>query len=129
MRMSQLPSNISEEMVIRLRAKMDDLSYIRFEEKGSAHIAFRVPGEEIDLLNALEYLSEFLDEGSLLGTDRILIVSDRNVEVANASIMEKKVLIRKEDDMQLFSELKVKMSPRWPASNEQEADGHCSSKT
>jgi hypothetical protein len=114
MRMSNLPENISEDTVLRLRAKMEDLSYRRFDEMGSSHIAFRIPGEKIDLLNSLEYLSEFLVDEELNGLDKIVIISDREIEVANASIMEKKVEVKKGDDQQLYSELKGKLNATSP---------------
>jgi hypothetical protein len=114
MNLSNLPSNISEDTVIRLRAKMEDLTYKRYEERGSAHIAFRVPGESIDLLNSLEYLGEFLSEEELEGADKIVIISDREVEIANASIMEKKIEAKRSDDEQLYSELRDRLKPGAP---------------
>ncbi len=54
------PGSISEEMIFRLRAKMDDNAYSRVEEGNTTAIAFRVPGEGVDMLRSLEYLSEFL---------------------------------------------------------------------
>jgi len=114
MRMGNLPPSVSEETVLRLRAKLDDLSFQVVNDRDSKHIAFRVPGEGIELLNALEYLGEFLSEETLEGVDRVLIISDREVEVANGSVMAKKVEVRREDDEKLYTELRQKMTPDSP---------------
>jgi hypothetical protein len=114
MRMSNLPDNISEETVLRMRAKMEDLTFQRFEEQGSHHIAFRMPGDKIDILQSLEYLSEFLNEDLIQGIDRILIISDRWLEVANGSMLERKVEQKRSDDDDLYMELKYKIKPSSP---------------
>jgi hypothetical protein len=114
MRMSNLPQNISEETVLRMRAKMEDLTYQRFEEQGSPHLAFRMPGEKIDILQSLEYLSEFLNEELIRGVDRIIIISDRDLEVVNGSMMEKKIEQKSSDDDDLYMELKYKLQLSTP---------------
>ncbi len=103
------PGSISQEMIFRLRAKMDDYAYSRIEEGNTTAIAFRVPGEGIDMLNSLEYLSEFLSVKSLTGVDLILTVSDRSYEITPASVIGPKLELKKAEDQKLIGELREKM--------------------
>lgn len=114
MRLENLPPNISEETVIRLRAKMEDMSFKLVEERGSSHIALRVPGEKIDLLHSLEYLAEFVGEDMLKGVELIMIISDREVEIADASIMLEKVRQKKADDDTLYAEVRGRVRKGTP---------------
>ncbi|MDG6224526.1 MAG: hypothetical protein QCI82_03335 [Candidatus Thermoplasmatota archaeon] len=114
MRLENLPPNISEDIVIRLRAKMEDQSFKRIDEKGSSHVVLRVPGESIDLLRSLEYLAEFVGEEMIEGIGLILIISDREVEIADGSIMIDKIAQKKADDQRLYSEIKERVKPGGP---------------
>lgn len=98
-----------EDTVFRLRAKMEDYAYTRMVEGGRGLLAFRVPGEKIDLLSSLEYLSEFLDEETLDDIDKVLIVSDKEYEITPGSIIGPKMEAKKKDDERLFRELKSKL--------------------
>lgn len=102
----------SEDMVFRLRAKMEDHSYTIVSEGEHQLLAFRVPGEKIDLLRSLEYLSEFLDQGSVEGVEKVLMISDRGFEVSPGSIIKPKMDVKKADDDRLFEELRSKLSER-----------------
>ena len=102
-------ASISQEMIFRLRAKMDDHAYSRIEEGGTTAIAFRVPGEEVDMLNSLEYLSEFLSLRSLTGVDLIVTVSDRSYEMTPTSVITPKLELKKAEDQKLIDELRAKM--------------------
>lgn len=99
----------SEDMVFRLRAKMEDYSYTRMVEDGRGLLAFRVPGEKIDLLRSLEYLSEFLEEETLDDIEKVLILSDKEYEVTPGTILGPKMDTKKADDEKLFKELKGKL--------------------
>lgn len=102
----------SEDTLFRLRAKMEDYSYTVMNEGDRRLLAFRVPGEKIDLLRSLEYLSEFLDQDSLEGVEKVLIISDKDFEVTPGEMMGPKMEIRKADDDRLFQELKSKLRGR-----------------
>ena len=99
----------SEDIVFRLRAKMEDHSYTVMTEGTRKLLAFRVPGEKIDLLRSLEYLSEFLEEGALDGVEKVLLISDKEYEVTPGGMMEPKMETKRKDDDRLFSELKSKL--------------------
>ncbi|MEA3558475.1 MAG: hypothetical protein U9R75_04400 [Candidatus Thermoplasmatota archaeon] len=98
-----------EDVIFRLRAKMDDNSYTAFMDGGRSLIAFRVEGEKIDLLRSLEYLSEFLTEEALESAEKVLIISDREFEMTPAEVLGPKMEAKRADDERLFSELKEKL--------------------
>ncbi|MBN1540244.1 MAG: hypothetical protein JW939_08885, partial [Candidatus Thermoplasmatota archaeon] len=102
----------SEDIVFRLRAKMEDNSYTIVSEGDRRLLAFRVPGEKIDLLRSLEYLSEFLDQESVERVEKVLMISDREFEVSPGSIIKPKMDVKKADDDRLFEELSSKLSER-----------------
>jgi len=102
----------SEDTIFRLRAKMEDYSYTVMSEGERKLLAFRVPGEKIDLLKSLEYLSEFLDLDSLEGVEKVLIISDKDFEITPGGMMGPKMETRKADDDRLFQELKSKLKGR-----------------
>ncbi|MBN1389827.1 MAG: hypothetical protein JXA22_04190 [Candidatus Thermoplasmatota archaeon] len=114
--MTELSSDVfpPDDVVFRLRAKMEDYSYTITSEGGVRFLAFRVPGENIDLLRSLEYLSEFLEVGSTAGVEKVLMVSDREFEVSPGSIIGPKMEMRKTDDDKLFQELREKLKERMP---------------
>jgi hypothetical protein len=99
----------SEDTVFRLRAKMEDYSYTRLVENERGLLAFRVPGEKIELLRSLEYLSEFLEEETLDDIEKVLIVSDKEYEITPGTILGPKMDTKKKDDERLFKELKDKL--------------------
>ncbi len=101
-----------EDIVFRLRAKMDDNSYTSIEEGGRKLLVFRVQGEKIDLLNSLEYLSEFLDEDAVEEADKLIIISDREFEVTPADVLGPKMETKNKDDEKLYGELKEKLTDR-----------------
>ncbi|MGA1821364.1 MAG: hypothetical protein ACMUIG_02415 [Thermoplasmatota archaeon] len=103
---------IQEDHIIRLRAKMEDNTYEKLELEGGVFIVFRVPGENIDLLRSLEYLSEFLSPETLSESSRLIILSDRNVHSADPSILAPKLEETKNEDDQLYEELKNKIRER-----------------
>lgn len=100
---------IQEDHIIRLRAKMEDNTYEKLELEGGTFLVFRVPGENIDLLKSLEYLSEFLSPETLSESSRLIILSDRNIHSADPSIIAPKLEEKRDEDDQLFEELKGKI--------------------
>jgi len=98
-----------EDMVFRLRAKMEDHSYTHVKEGGQGLLAFRVPGDSIDLLRSLEYLSEFLDASVLEEVEKVLIISDREYEVTPGAVMAPKMETKRKDDERVYNELKDKL--------------------
>lgn len=99
----------SEDLLFRLRAKMEDNAYQILEDGGSKLLAFRVPGENIDLLRSLEYLSEFLIPDSIEGIEEIVIISDKKFEITPASMIAPKLEEKKKEDERLYKELKGKL--------------------
>ena len=100
----------TDDMVIKLRAKLDDDAHTIMEEGGTRFLVCRVRGEKIDMLRALEHLSEFVNKGSLEGVENIVLISDRNVEVLPGSILEPKLEAKEKDDHDLFEELREKLT-------------------
>ena len=96
----------SEDMIFRLRAKMDDNSYQVLTDGDRKILAYRVEGEEIELLRSMEFLSEFLQPDSLEDVSDIVIISDRNFQVSPVDMILPKLEVKKEDDDRLFKELK-----------------------
>jgi hypothetical protein len=96
----------SEDMIFRFRAKMDDHAYQVVEESGGNTLVFRVPGDNIDLLNSLEYLAEYLNPESLEGVAHLMIISDKDYHVTEATMLAPKLEVKKEDDEKLYGELK-----------------------
>jgi hypothetical protein len=88
---------------------MEDNAYQILEDEGMKVLAFRVPGEKIDLLRSLEYLSEFLVPDSIEGVEEIVIISDKNFEVTTSSMIAPKLEEKKKEDERLFKELKGKL--------------------
>jgi len=103
-------SSLPEDMIIRLRAKMEDNTYEIVEHVDGEIIAFRVPGEDIDLLRSLEYLSEFLSPDTLEEASELIIISDRKFHTSPPEILAPKLQEKKEEDEKLYSELKGKIS-------------------
>ncbi|MFW3146012.1 MAG: hypothetical protein ACMUIE_04290 [Thermoplasmatota archaeon] len=101
---------LPEEVIIRLRAKMEDNSYNSFKEGGRCFLAFRVPGEKIDLLRSLEYMAEFMDEEDMESAEKVILISDRNYEMTPAEVIGPKMETKKRDDEKLYGELKEKLS-------------------
>ncbi len=88
---------------------MEDFAYTRMVEGDHGLLAFRVPGDKIDLLQSLEYLSEFLEEETLDDIDKVLILSDKEYELTPGSILGPKMDVKKKDDERLYQELKGKL--------------------
>lgn len=103
-------SSLPEDEIIRLRAKMEDHTYEVVEAGGNRVIAFRVPGEEIDLLESLEYLSEFLSADTLEEATELIIISDRRTHISPPAMLAPKLEEKREDDQRLHEELKEKIS-------------------
>jgi len=103
-------NTLSEGTVFRLRAKMEDHAYQKLDEGGKRTLAFRVPGEKVELLRSLEYLSEFLSPGSLEGVDSIAIISDRAFEYSPPGMIGEKLEQKQVEDKKLYEELKGKLS-------------------
>lgn len=99
----------SEDLLFRLRAKMEDNAYQLMDDGGKKLLAFRVPGESIDLLRSLEYLSEFLIPDSIEDVEDLVIISDKNFEITPVSMIAPKLEEKKKEDEKLFSELKGKL--------------------
>jgi len=96
----------AEDTIFRLRAKLDDNAYQILRDGDVLFLAFRIPGEEVDLLPSLEYLSEFLTPDEMEDVRGIVIISDRSYEVTSASMILPKLETKKEEDERLYSELK-----------------------
>lgn len=88
---------------------MDDNTHTLLEEEGVSILAFRVEGEDIDLLGSLEYLSEFIDEEAVSRADKLMIISDKRYEITPADVIGPKMETKREDDERLFKELKGKL--------------------
>ena len=73
-----MDAGIPEEVIFRLRAKMEDNTYTSFIESGKGFLAFRVSGEKIDLLSSLEYMSEFLGDEDIETAEKVVMISDRD---------------------------------------------------
>ena len=102
----------SPETVFKLRAKMEDNTYTLLEEKGERVLAFRVPGDEIDLLRSLEYLAEFLSLSETEGVEKLVLISDKGYELTPFSVLAPKLKSKKADDDELFKELKGKIAKK-----------------
>jgi hypothetical protein len=100
----------SEDIIIRLRARLDDDAHTLMEEGGSRFLAYRVKGETIDLLRSLEHLSESVTKESYRGVEKVVLISDRNVEVLPGSMLEPKLDAKERDDQSLFVELREKLT-------------------
>ncbi len=88
---------------------MDDHAYQVIEDNGTRSLAFRVPGDNIDLLNSLEYLAEYLTSESMEGVSHLLIVSDKEYQITEASMIGPKLETKKDDDERLYKELKTSL--------------------
>ena len=88
---------------------MDDNAYQLIEDNGSRSLAFRVPGDNIDLLNSLEYLAEYLTSESMEGVSNLVIVSDKDYQITEASMIGPKLVTKKDDDEKLYKELKTSL--------------------
>jgi hypothetical protein len=109
MNASRDSSGPSEDLLFRLRAKMEDNAYQVLEDGDRKVLAFRVPGENIDLLRSLEYLAEFLVPDSIEGVREIVIISDKRFEVTPSSMIAPKLEEKKKEDERLFKELRGKL--------------------
>lgn len=98
-----------EDLVFRLRAKMDDNSYQILGDGDRKILAYRVGGEDIDLLRSMEFLSEFLQSDSLEDVSDIVMISDRNFQTSPIDMIIPKLEVKKEDDDKLFQELRDSM--------------------
>jgi hypothetical protein len=101
--------SISEDIVFRLRAKMEDNTYQIVKDGDREVLAFRVGGEEVDLLSSLEYMSEFLHPEIIESVTDLIIISDRNFQATSIDMIVPKLDVKKEDDDRLFNELKTSL--------------------
>lgn len=85
---------------------MEDNVFQEVREGDVKIVAFRIPGEKIDLLESLEYLAEYLTMDAVEDASQILLISDQDYQFTDITMIVPKLETKRKDDEELFNELK-----------------------